>query len=114
MNIPSQHKGFPTKSQSISPLAMDRQNGFTNGTKDKCKIDKYIDNKSSINCEGFSEVDKGISLNSTYSEISSIRNNVTTKRSPGSVHVASYNQQNISYSSTISSSSPKSANVNGK
>ncbi|XP_051163924.1 exonuclease 1-like isoform X2 [Leptopilina boulardi] len=106
LNIPS-NKGFPSKSQSISPLAMDRQNGFTNGTKNNGKIEKYHDNKSSINCEGYSEVDKGISLNSTYSEISPIRNNVTTKRSPGSIHVASYNQQNISYSS----SSPKSTTV---
>lgn len=111
LNIPS-NKGFPPKSQSISPLAMDRQNGYTNGTKNNGKIDKYLDNKSSINSEGYSVVDKGISLNSTYSEISPIRNNSTTKRSPGSVHVASYNQQNISYSSTISTSSPKPATVN--
>ena len=94
---------------------MDHQNGFTNGIKDKCKIEKFLETRSSINvCQDYSEVDKGVSLHSTFPEISPIRNMMASKCSSGGVHVASYNQQNRSYSSTISSSSPKSTAVNGK
>ncbi|XP_076241224.1 uncharacterized protein LOC143183550 [Calliopsis andreniformis] len=105
LNVPTHP--YP-KSQSISPLAMDRQNGFSNGLKEECKVEAYRESRSSISiCQGYSEVDKGV-LHS-FPDLSPIRPNTPAKRSPG---VLSCSQQNKSFSSHFSGSSPKQANAN--
>ncbi|EFN74045.1 Disks large-associated protein 1 [Camponotus floridanus] len=96
---------YPPKSQSISPLAMDRQNGFTNGMKEECKVETYMESRSTISiCQGYSEVDKGVSLHTTFPDLSPIRMSTsTTKRSPGLPQMMSCGQQNKSYGTGFSS-----------
>lgn len=105
---------YPPKSQSISPLAMDRQNGFTNGMKEECKVETYMESRSSISiCQGYSEVDKGVSLHTTFPDLSPIRMSTSaTKRSPGLSQMMSCGQQNKSYSTGFSS--PKQGVANRK
>ncbi|XP_025074871.1 uncharacterized protein LOC105430173 [Pogonomyrmex barbatus] len=104
LNVPTpQH---PPKSQSISPLAMERQNGFTNGVKEECKIETYMESRSSISmtCQGYSEVDKAVSLHAAFPELSPIRmSTAANKRSPGLSPMMSCGQQNKS----MGFSSPK-------
>ncbi|XP_033218883.1 uncharacterized protein LOC117174165 isoform X2 [Belonocnema kinseyi] len=111
LNILPHHTVRYPKSHSISPLAMDRQNGFTDGViKNKSKIETFLQTRSSMSvCQGFSRVDKGVSLHSAFPEISPIHSKSPTKYSLASVHVASHNQQHRAYCSTISSSSQKAA-----
>ncbi|XP_033323404.2 uncharacterized protein LOC117218833 [Megalopta genalis] len=98
---------YPPKSQSISPLAMDRQNGFSNGLKEECKVEAYRESRSSISiCQGYSEVDKGV-LHSTFGDLSPIRSATPAKRSPGVSQIMSCSQQNKSFTSHFSGSSPK-------
>lgn len=102
---------YPPKSQSISPLAMDRQNGFSNGLKEDCKVEAYRESRSSISiCQGYSEVDKGV-MHSTFPDLSPIRASTPGKLSPG---MMSCSQQNKSFASHFSGSSPKPANANRK
>ncbi|XP_066588189.1 uncharacterized protein [Prorops nasuta] len=109
LNVPAY--SYPTKSQSISPLAMDRQNGFANGIKEECKVETYVESRSSMSiCQGYSEVDKGVSLH-TFPDISPIRSNTSTKRSLGITPIMPCGRQNKSISS-FSESSPKASNVN--
>lgn len=114
LSVPtSQH---PPKSQSISPLAMERQNGFTNGVKEDCKVETYIENRSSINmtCQGYSEVDKAVSLHATFPELSPIRMSTSAnKRSPGLSPMMSCGQQNNKSMGT-GFSSPKQGATNRK
>ncbi|XP_015608318.1 uncharacterized protein LOC107274080 isoform X2 [Cephus cinctus] len=111
LNLPAHP--YPPKSQSISPLAMDRQNGFSNGVKEECKIESFVENRSSMNvCQGYSEVDKGVALHSTFPDISPIRGSSPIRRSPGMIQVVTYNQHSKSFSSSFSGSSPKSTAVN--
>ncbi|OXU25732.1 hypothetical protein TSAR_012401 [Trichomalopsis sarcophagae] len=116
LNLPtSAGNQQPTKSQSISPLAMERQhNGFANGAV-KHKIDNYHESSRVIgSCQGYSEVDRGIPAGhaAALEQLSPIRASSPNKRdSPVGMRIAAYNQQNKSYSS-ISSSSPKSFSVN--
>ncbi|KAL6434351.1 hypothetical protein ACFW04_006047 [Cataglyphis niger] len=104
---------YPPKSQSISPLAMDRQNGFTNGMKEECKVETYMESRSSISiCQGYSEVDKGVSLHTTFPDLSPIRMSTsTTKRSPGLSQMMSCGQQNKSYGTGFSSPKQGIANL---
>ncbi|XP_076679268.1 uncharacterized protein LOC143374747 isoform X2 [Andrena cerasifolii] len=107
LNVPAHP--YPPKSQSISPLAMDRQNGFSNGLKEDCKVEAYRESRSSISiCQGYSEVDKGV-MHSTFPDLSPIRASTPGKLSPG---MMSCSQQNKSFSSHLSGSSPKPANAN--
>ena len=96
----------PPKSQSISPLAMDRQNGFTNGMKEECKVETYMESRSTISiCQGYSEVDKGVSLHTTFPDLSPIRMSTSaTKRSPGLSQMMSCGQQNKSYGTSFNDS----------
>ncbi|CAL7950658.1 unnamed protein product [Xylocopa violacea] len=99
---------YPPKSQSISPLAMDRQNGFSNGMKEECKVEAYRESRSSISiCQGYSEVDKGV-LHAGFPDISPIRPSNSVKRSPGMSQMMSCSQQNKHFSI----SSPKQASAN--
>ncbi|CAK9812505.1 Disks large-associated protein 1 [Anthophora plagiata] len=99
---------YPPKSQSISPLAMDRQNGFANGLKEECKIEAYRETRNSISiCQGYSEVDKGV-MHSAFADISPIRPTTPAKRSPGMSQMMSCGQQNKHFSG----SSPKQATAN--
>lgn len=102
----------PPKSQSISPLAMDRQNGFTNGMKEECKVETYMESRSTISiCQDYSEVDKGVSLH-TFPDLSPIRMNTSaTKRSPGLPQMMSCGQQNKSYGTGFSSPKQGVANL---
>lgn len=110
LSVPIHH--YPPKSQSISPLAMDRQNGFANGMKEECKIETYRETRNSMSiCQGFSEVDKGVSLHTTFPDISPIRVHSPARRSPGIVQVMSCGQQNKSFSPTYESS-PKPSTLN--
>lgn len=111
LSVPIHH--YPPKSQSISPLAMDRQNGFSNGMKEECKIetDRETRNTMSI-CQGFSEVDKGVSLHTTFPDVSPIRVNSSSRRSPGIVQMMSCGQQNKSFSPSFAESSPKPSTIN--
>lgn len=104
---------YPPKSQSISPLAMDRQNGFTNGMKEECKVETYMESRSTISiCQGYSEVDKGVSLHTTFPDLSPIRMSTsTTKRSPGLPQMMSCGQQNKSYGTGFSSPKQGVANL---
>ncbi|XP_003704181.1 uncharacterized protein LOC100879076 isoform X2 [Megachile rotundata] len=109
LNVPAHP--YPPKSQSISPLAMDRQNGFSNGLKEECKMETYRESRSSISiCQGYSEVDKGV-MHTTFAEVSPIRSNTPTKRTPGISQIMSCSQQNKSFS-RFSASSPKQATAN--
>lgn len=100
------------KSQSISPLAMDRQNGFSNGLKEECKVDAYRESRSSISiCQGYSEVDKGV-MHSNFGDLSPIRPTTPAKRSPGVSQMMSCSQQNKSFTSHYSGSSSKPATGN--
>ncbi|XP_039309528.1 uncharacterized protein LOC105196174 isoform X2 [Solenopsis invicta] len=114
LNVPtSQH---PPKSQSISPLAMERQNGFTNGVKEECKVETYMESRSSMSmtCQGYSEVDKGVSLQTTFSELSPIRMGTSiSKRSPGLSPIMSCGQQNKSMGTGFSSPNKGVINVSG-
>lgn len=97
LNVPTPQ--YPPKSQSISPLAMERQNGFTNGVKEECKVETYIESRNSISmtCQGYSEVDKAVSLHTTFPELSPIRTSTAAnKRSPGLSPMMSCGQQNKS------------------
>ncbi|XP_012535325.1 uncharacterized protein LOC105836083 [Monomorium pharaonis] len=111
LNVPTpQH---PSKSQSISPLAMERQNGFTNGVKEECKVETYMESRSSISmtCQGYSEVDKGVSLHATFPELSPIRMGASvSKRSSGLSPMLSCGQQNKSMDTGFSS--PKQGVIN--
>ncbi|KOC66490.1 Disks large-associated protein 1 [Habropoda laboriosa] len=99
---------YPPKSQSISPLAMDRQNGFSNGLKEECKVEAYRETRNSISiCQGYSEVDKGV-MHSGFADISPIRPTTPAKRSPGMSQMMSCSQQNKHFSG----SSPKQATAN--
>ncbi|XP_031840055.1 uncharacterized protein LOC116430282 isoform X2 [Nomia melanderi] len=110
LNVPGHP--YPPKSQSISPLAMDRQNGFSNGLKEECKVEAYRESRSSISiCQGYSEVDKGV-LHSTFGDLSPIRPNTPAKRSPGVSQIMSCSQQNKSFPSHFSGSSPKQTTAN--
>lgn len=104
---------YPPKSQSISPLAMDRQNGFANGMKEECKVETYMESRSTISiCQGYSEVDKGVSLHTTFPDLSPIRMSTsTTKRSPGLPQMMSCGQQNKSYGTGFSSPKQGVANL---
>ncbi|XP_017887071.1 uncharacterized protein LOC108629144 [Ceratina calcarata] len=105
LNVPAHP--YP-KSQSISPLAMDRQKGFSNGIKEECKVEAYRESRSSIGiCQGYSEVDKGV-VHSGFSDISPIRASTPSKRSPGMSQMMSCSQQNKHFSM----SSPKQATAN--
>ncbi|XP_076284870.1 uncharacterized protein LOC143211262 isoform X2 [Lasioglossum baleicum] len=100
------------KSQSISPLAMDRQNGFSNGLKEECKVDTYRESRSSISiCQGYSEVDKGV-MHPNFGDLSPIRPTTPAKRSPGVSQMMSCSQQNKSFTSQYSGSSSKPATGN--
>ncbi|KAI4504741.1 hypothetical protein M0802_000291 [Mischocyttarus mexicanus] len=110
LSVPIHH--YPPKSQSISPLAMDRQNGFANGMKEECKIETYRETRNSMSiCQGFSEVDKGVSLHTTFPDVSPIRVNSSSRRSPGIVQVMSCGQQNKSFSPNFAESSPKTSST---
>ncbi|KAK2584813.1 hypothetical protein KPH14_007126 [Odynerus spinipes] len=110
LSVPLHH--YPPKSQSISPLAMDRQNGFANGMKEECKIETYRETRNSMSiCQGFSEVDKGVSLHTTFPDLSPIRVHSPARRSPGIVQVMSCGQQNKSFSPNYESS-PKPSTLN--
>lgn len=62
----------PTKSQSISPLAMERQNGFTNGTKESHRVGRHFLDTS----QGYSEVDRGSTKwNSDIKNLSHVQGN---------------------------------------
>lgn len=108
LSVPTSH---PPKSQSISPLAMERQNGFTNGVKEECKVETYRESRSTISmtCQGYSEVDKGVSLHATFPELSPIRMSTPSKRSPGLSPMMSCGQQNKSMGTGFS---PKHGVVN--
>ncbi|XP_011496602.1 PREDICTED: uncharacterized protein LOC105361190 [Ceratosolen solmsi marchali] len=124
LNVGSQ--GNPPKSQSISPLAMERHhNGFANGLRDKCKIENYLNSGRGIKtCQGYSEVDRassGTTMATTrhssdgfaerqLSPVCAISSN--KRNSPVGLRIAAYNQQNKNCSTRISSSSPKSVNFN--
>lgn len=112
LSVPIHH--YPPKSQSISPLAMDRQNGFANGMKEECKIETYRETRNSMSiCQGFSEVDKGVSIHATFPDVSPIRVNSSSRRSPGIVQVMSCGQQTKSFSSSsYAESSPKPSTIN--
>ncbi|KAL2718038.1 hypothetical protein V1478_011914 [Vespula squamosa] len=111
LSVPIHH--YPPKSQSISPLAMDRQNGFANGMKEECKIETYRETRNSMSiCQGFSEVDKGVSIHTTFPDVSPIRVNSSSRRSPGIVQVMSCGQQTKSFSSSYAESSPKPSTIN--
>nr|KAF7439395.1 hypothetical protein H0235_001786 [Vespula pensylvanica] len=111
LSVPIHH--YPPKSQSISPLAMDRQNGFANGMKEECKIETYRETRNSMSiCQGFSEVDKGVSIHTTFPDVSPIRVNSSSRRSPGIVQVMSCGQQTKSFSSNYAESSPKPSTIN--
>ncbi|XP_011877204.1 PREDICTED: uncharacterized protein LOC105567181 isoform X2 [Vollenhovia emeryi] len=106
----------PPKSQSISPLAMERQNGFTNGVKEECKVETYRESRSSIGmaCQGYSEVDKGVSLHATFSQLSPMRMSTSaSKRSPGLSPMMSCGQQNKSMGTGFSSSKQGVTNPSG-
>ncbi|XP_068980620.1 uncharacterized protein [Bombus flavifrons] len=106
LNVPA-HPYTP-KSQSISPLAMDRQNGFSNGLKEECKVETYREARSSIGIyQGYSEVDKGV-LHTTFPDISPVQASTPTKRSPGVSQMMSCSQQNKHFSV----SSPKQPTIN--
>lgn len=108
LNVPA-HPYTP-KSQSISPLAMDRQNGFSNGLKEECKVETYREARSSIGIyQGYSEVDKGV-MHTTFPEISPVQASTPTKRSPGVSQMMSCSQQNKHFSV----SSPKQPTINRK
>ncbi|XP_032691129.1 uncharacterized protein LOC116853905 isoform X2 [Odontomachus brunneus] len=102
LSVPSYH---PPKSHSISPLAMDRQNGFANGMKEECKIETYIESRSSITiCQDFSEVDKGVSLHTAFPDLSPIRTSTSiSKQSPGISPMMSCAQQDKSFPAGFSS-----------
>ncbi|XP_043288737.1 disks large-associated protein 1 isoform X2 [Venturia canescens] len=103
----------PTKSQSISPLAMDRQNGFSNGTKE-CKIENFAETRSSTisSYQGFSEVDRGLQLHTNFADISPIRSTSPVKRTTGTVQIgSSYSRETKTYTSSISISSPRSTQI---
>lgn len=106
----NENLNVPPKSQSISPLAMERQNGFTNGMKEECKVETYMESRSSISmtCQGYSEVDKGVSLHATFPELSPIRMTSASTRSPGLSPMMSCGQQNKSMGTGFSS--PKQGN----
>ncbi|XP_026829271.1 uncharacterized protein LOC105278196 isoform X2 [Ooceraea biroi] len=110
LNVPTPH--HPPKSQSISPLAMDRQNGFTNGVKEECKVETYMESRSSISMisQGYSEVDKA-SLHTTFPDISPIRMSTPVKRSPGLSPMMSCGQQNKSFGTGFSSPKQGVANL---
>ena len=94
---------------------MERQNGFTNGVKEECKVETYIESRNSISmtCQGYSEVDKAVSLHPTFSELSPIRTStVSSKRSPGLSPMMSCGQQNKSMGTGFSS--PKQGVTNRK
>lgn len=104
---------LPTKSQSISPLAMDRQNGFSNGTKE-CKIQNFVETRSSTisSYQGFSEVDQGRQLHTNFADISPIRASSPVKRTAGTMQIgSSYSRETKTYTSSISISSPKSTQI---
>ncbi|XP_077257366.1 uncharacterized protein LOC143894699 isoform X3 [Temnothorax americanus] len=114
LNVPSAH--HPPKSQSISPLAMERQNGFTNGVKEECKVETYMESRSSISmtCQGYSEVDKGVSLHAAFPELSPIRMSTSaSKRSPGLSPMMSCGQQNKSVGTGFSSPKQGVTNLSG-
>ncbi|XP_076180106.1 uncharacterized protein LOC143153127 [Ptiloglossa arizonensis] len=111
LNVPSHP--YPPKSQSISPLAMDRQNGFSNGLKEECKMESYRESRSSIGiCQGYSEVDKGL-VHAQFPDVSPIRASTPAKRSPGVSQMMSCGQQNKSsfspHFADVSATSPKQA-----
>ncbi|XP_014486968.1 PREDICTED: uncharacterized protein LOC106750827 isoform X2 [Dinoponera quadriceps] len=95
LSVPSQC--HPPKSHSISPLAMDRQNGFANGMKEECKVETYVESRSSITiCQDYSEVDKGVSLHTTFPDLSPIRSSTSiSKQSPGMSPMMSCGQQSF-------------------
>ncbi|XP_024874212.1 uncharacterized protein LOC112456120 [Temnothorax curvispinosus] len=114
LNVPTSH--HPPKSQSISPLAMERQNGFTNGVKEECKVETYMESRSSISmtCQGYSEVDKGVSLHAAFPELSPIRMSASaSKRSPGLSPMMSCGQQNKSVGTGFSSPKQGVTNLSG-
>ncbi|KYN04102.1 PREDICTED: uncharacterized protein LOC108772909 [Cyphomyrmex costatus] len=114
LNVPTPQ--YPPKSQSISPLAMERQNGFTNGVKEECKIETYMESRNSISmaCQGYSEIDKAISLHATFPELSPIRmSSAANKRSPGLSPIMSCGQQNKSMGTDFSTPKQGVTNLSG-
>ncbi|XP_057328687.1 uncharacterized protein LOC130669686 isoform X1 [Microplitis mediator] len=111
LGVPSHN--YPTKSQSISPLAMDRQNGFTNGNKE-CKIETFVESRSTLNVfQGYSEVDRGISVHQNYPDISPIRsgNNGSVNKKITMTSTVINNKTNKSFSPNSSfASSPRGLN----
>ncbi|XP_025157274.1 uncharacterized protein LOC105180497 isoform X2 [Harpegnathos saltator] len=104
LSVPSQY--HPPKSHSISPLAMDRQNGFANGVKEECKVETYIETRSSITiCQDYSEVDKGVSLHTAFPDLSPIRTSASvSKQSPaGRSPMMSCGQQDKTFPASFSS-----------
>ncbi|XP_044581752.1 uncharacterized protein LOC123263221 isoform X2 [Cotesia glomerata] len=100
---------YPTKSQSISPLAMDRQNGFTNGKE--CKIETFVESRSTLNVfQDYSEVDRGVSLHPNFPDVSPIRS-VGNKKTTTLTTTVVNNKANKSFSPNSSyASSPRGMN----
>ncbi|KAF7993253.1 hypothetical protein HCN44_006313 [Aphidius gifuensis] len=100
----SENLDIPTqsyqKNQSISPLAMDHQNGFTNGSNKECKIQNFVDTRTNNNDnQGYTEVDRGVTLH-TLGELSPIHG--TTSKN------INYSRETTkTYTSNITFSSPK-------
>ncbi|XP_046593714.1 uncharacterized protein LOC107225761 isoform X3 [Neodiprion lecontei] len=113
LSLPSHQ---PSKSLSISPLAMERQNGFSNGVREEYKIHTFVETRNTVStCESFSEVDKGVPLHTTFADISPVHGNPDIspiKKSPGMVRVVAFSQQNKSFMSNVTDSSPKSTSFN--
>lgn len=101
LNVPSHH--HPPKSQSISPLAMERQNGFSNGLKETRRIESYAETKNFTDV-----VDKGMS-HTAFPDFSPIRPVI---RSPAKGGLNSSNDD--SFSSTYPNSSYRSSSNYGK
>ncbi|XP_011301070.1 uncharacterized protein vlc [Fopius arisanus] len=100
----SENLGIPAKSQSISPLAMDRQNGFSNGNKE-CRVATFVETRSSLGtCQGYSEVDRGLPIHS-FTDISPIRG------SPKRMTQITTCRETKTFTSTITVSSPKTSNT---
>ncbi|XP_014212058.1 uncharacterized protein LOC106641967 [Copidosoma floridanum] len=114
---PNQSLTAQPKSQSISPLAMDRQcNGLANGVRDAKCSSKYLDSRtaSPYSSDGYSEVDRGIATGRDESILDPVHTSSPIRKvaggagSPVAARIASYNQQNNSF---LSTSSPKCFNV---
>lgn len=86
---------------------MDRQNGFSNGNKE-CKIETFVDSRSTLNCQGYSEVDKGMSLHSNFANISPIHKTSTSMKKSITT-TTNCSRETKSFMSTVRVSSPRAA-----